>query len=51
MLDVVEDVADAVDGYFGEIFQPFVDDLENTLVLISLANVLDDILAVGAVDT
>ena len=36
---------------FGEIFQPFVDDLENTLVLISLANVLDDILAVGAVDT
>ena len=50
MLNVVEDIPDAIDGDFLEIGEPFVDDLEDALVLVSLADVFDDVLTVRAVD-
>ena len=50
LLDVVEDVPDAVDGHLGQIVEPFINDLEYSLVLVGFADVLDDIFAVAAVD-
>ena len=51
LLNVVKDVTDAVHGHLGQVVEPLVDNLEDALVLIGLANVLYDILTVGTIDT
>ena len=51
LLDVVEYITDAIHRHFGQVVQPLVNQLEDSLVLVCLANVLNNILTVGAVNT
>lgn len=50
MFDVVENIPDAVYWDLVEVGDPFVNRLEDALILVDPADVFDDILAVGAVD-
>ena len=51
MFYVVENISNAVYWDFVEVVDPIVNRLENALILVDLAYVFDDVLAVGAVDT
>ena len=51
LLDVVEDISNAIDGDLLHLVEPLVDEVEDPLVLIGSAYVADDVLAVGAVDS
>ena len=51
MLNVIENIPDAINRHLLKVVNPLIDDFEDSLVLVSLADVLDDVLAVGAVDT
>ena len=50
MLNVIENVSDAINWHLLKVVDPLIDDFEDSLVLVGLADVLDDVLAVGAVD-
>ena len=50
MLNVIENVSDAVNRHLLKVVDPLINNFEDSLVLVGLADVLDDILAVGAVD-
>ena len=50
MLNVIENVTDAIDWHLLKVVHPFIDDFEDSLVLVSLADVLDNVLAVRAVN-
>ena len=51
MLNVIENVSDAINWHLLKVVDPLIDDFEDSLVLVSLANVLDDVLAVRAVNS
>ena len=51
MLNVIENVPDAINWHFLKVVDPLIDDFEDSLVLVSFADVLDNVLAVGAVTT
>ena len=51
MLNVIENVTDAIDWHLLKVVHPFINDFEDSLVLVSLADVLDNVLAVRAVNT
>ena len=51
MLNVIKNVADAIDWHLLKVVHPFINDFEDSLVLVSLADILDDILTVGAINT
>ena len=50
MLNVIENITDAINWHLLKVVHPLIDDFEDSLVLVGLADVLDDVLAVGAVD-
>lgn len=50
LLDVVQHVPDPVDWHLLQVVHPLINGLENALVLVGLADVADDVLAVAAVD-
>ena len=51
MLNVIKNVADAIDWHLLKVVHPFINDFEDSLVLVSLADILDDILTVRAINT
>jgi hypothetical protein len=50
LLDVVEDISDAIDWNFLALVEPIINDLEDLLALISFANVSNNVFTVRTVD-
>ena len=50
LLNVVEHISDEVDGNLFEVLEPALDDLEDVLAGVGLANVQNDIFCVGTVN-
>ena len=51
MLNVIKNVTNTIDWHLLKVVHPFINDFEDSLVLISLADILDDILTVRAINT
>ena len=51
MLNVIENITDAINWHLLKVVHPLINDFEDSLVLVSLADVFDDILTVGTVNT
>ena len=50
MLNVIENISDAINWHLLKVVHPLIDNFEDSLVLVGLADVLDDVLTVGAID-
>ena len=46
LLNIVENVSDAIYWYLLQVVEPLIDNFEKALVLVRLADILDDVLAV-----
>ena len=51
MLDVIENIADAINWHFLKVVHPLINDFEDSLVLVGFADVFNDILTVGTVNS
>lgn len=51
LLYVVEDISDPIDGDLLHLVEPLVNEVEDAFVLVGFADVSDDVLAVGAVNS